>query len=81
MSINCIACGMPMNLKEDHALDDVTKDYCKHCMNPDGSMQTYEVKLKSYTQFIMKTQNVPQSEAVEIARLQMANLPAWKKQD
>ncbi len=79
MSTQCIACGMPMTEKEDHAQGDESKNYCKYCARPDGTMQSYEEKLESYTQFIMKTQNASQAEAGDIARLQMANLPAWTK--
>ena len=38
----CIACGMPMKTKEDFAMGDESKDYCKYCTRPDGIMQSYE---------------------------------------
>ncbi len=79
MSNNCVACGMPMSTKEDHALSDTSKDYCKYCMTSDGAMQSYDEKLESFTKFIMKTQSLPQDEAQQTARQRMATLPAWKK--
>ena len=53
---SCIACGMPMKTKEEFALGDENKDYCIYCARPDGTMQSYEEKLDSMTNFIVKTQ-------------------------
>lgn len=75
----CIACGMPMKKKEDFALNDETKDYCIYCANPDGSMHSYDEKLKSLTNFIVKTQGLDTEIAETSAKNMMKNLPAWKK--
>ncbi len=74
----CIACGMPMKAKEDYAMGDESKDYCKFCARPDGTMQNYEEKLEGMTEFIVKTQGLDRDAAVEAARDMMAKLPAWK---
>jgi hypothetical protein len=76
----CIACGMPMTKPEEHAMGDVSKDYCVHCARADGSMQSYSEKLKSMTGFIMKTQGFDEKAAQDAARQMMSKLPAWKKQ-
>lgn len=74
----CIACGMPMKNTEDFANGDVDKEYCRYCARPDGSMQTYDEKLKSLTNFIINTQGLEEQAANSAAKSMMANLPAWK---
>lgn len=73
----CIACGMPMNKKEDYAMGDETKDYCKYCMKEDGSMQAYEEKLSGMAEFVVRTQGIDKNAANKIAKEMMAKLPAW----
>lgn len=74
----CIACGMPMQEKSDFPNGDTNKDYCAHCARPDGSMQSYEEKLASYTAFIVRTQGLDRQAACAAARSAMAKLPAWE---
>ncbi len=74
----CVACGMPMNEKEDFALGDVQKNYCIHCAKEDGTMQSYEEKLESMTGFIIKTQGLDPEVATETAKALMKRLPAWR---
>ena len=79
MSTTCIACGMPMTRTEDFAMSDPTKNYCRYCARQDGSMQNYEEKLKSLTNFIVKTKGIAETAAQQAAKTMMADLPAWKK--
>ena len=74
----CVACGMPMNEKEDFAMGDVQKNYCIHCAKEDGTMQSYEEKLESMTGFIIKTQGLDPEVATETAKALMKRLPAWR---
>jgi hypothetical protein len=74
----CIACGMPMKTNKDFAMGDEKKDYCIYCAKPDGSMQSYEEKLKSMTGFIVKTQGLDEKAAQKAAEGILAQLPAWK---
>ncbi|MDF2909975.1 MAG: hypothetical protein K0Q56_856 [Sporolactobacillus laevolacticus] len=76
----CIACGMPMKSPEDYPLGDETKDYCKYCAKPDGTMQNYEEKLTSMTEFVVKTQGLDRQVAEESAAYMLSKLPAWKKE-
>lgn len=62
----------------DFAMGDLEKDYCVHCARTDGTMQSYEEKLDSFTAFIVKTQGLDQQVACTAARNMMAKLPAWK---
>jgi hypothetical protein len=73
----CIACGMPMNKKEDHAMGDEAKDYCKYCMREGGSMQSYEEKLSGMTEFVVRTQGIDKNAANKVAKEMMSKLPAW----
>lgn len=73
----CIACGMPMTKPEDFAMKDESRDYCRFCARPDGSMQSYEEKLEGMTDFIVKTQGLDKSAAKTVAAQSLAKLPAW----
>ncbi len=74
----CIACGMPMERKEDYPLGDETKDYCVHCARADGTMQSYEEKAASLAGFIVRTQGFDPAVARNAAEEMMRSLPAWK---
>jgi hypothetical protein len=74
----CIACGMPMKNPEDFAMGDLGKNYCKYCCHPDGTMQSYDEKLDSLTNFIIKTQGLEEKSANVAAKSMMAKLPAWQ---
>lgn len=74
----CIACGMPMEKKDDFAMGDESKDYCRFCAKPDGSMQSYEEKLVSLTSFVIKNQGLEENSARAAAESMMSKLPAWK---
>ena len=74
----CIACGMPMQEKSDFAMGDETRDYCKFCAHPDGSMQSYEEKLEGMTGFIVRTQGLDLEAAKKAAVNMLAALPAWQ---
>ena len=60
----CIACGMPMKKREDFAIGDTTKDYCRYCAHPDGSMMNYNEELESFSGFIVKTQGLDKEVAL-----------------
>ena len=74
----CIACGMPMEKTADFAMNDESKDYCVHCARPDGSMQNFEEKKESMTNFVIKTQGLAREIAENTALSMMKKLPAWK---
>ena len=74
----CIACGMSMKTLEDFAMGNQEKEYCIHCCRPDGTMQSYDEKLNSLTNFIVKTQGLDTKAANSAAKSMMAKLPAWQ---
>lgn len=71
---------MPMEDTSDFAMNDKNKDYCIHCARPDGTMQSFNEKKESLTNFIIKTQGVNSETAESIALSMMKKLPAWKNQ-
>jgi len=76
----CIACGMPMTKPEDYPNVDESKDYCRYCARPDGTMQSYDGKLQSMTAFLVRTQGLDETAACSVAQRSMAKLPAWRGQ-
>ncbi len=75
----CIACGMPMASPQDYPAGVESRDYCRYCARPDGTMQSYDEKLAGMAQFIVRTQGVDEQAAREVARRTMDKLPAWAK--
>lgn len=73
----CIACGMPMEKPEDHAMGDPSRDYCRQCARPDGQMKSYDEVLEGIAGFMMKSQGLAEGPAKEAAKEAMAHLPAW----
>jgi hypothetical protein len=73
----CISCGMPMTKAEDYPLGDESKEYCHFCARPDGSLQSYEEKLKGTIEFLIRTQGINEEAAYELAVRTMKKLPAW----
>lgn len=63
---------------EDFAMGDDSKDYCVHCTRPGGTMQSYQEKLDSMSQFIVKTQGLDETAVRNAANSMMAKLPAWQ---
>lgn len=78
MSEICIACGMPMEKPEDHALGNVTKPYCLHCARPDGSMRSYEEAVAGMSYFMMRSKGLDENAAREAVIAIIKKLPAWK---
>ncbi len=74
----CIACGMPMTQATDYPGGDESKDYCRFCARPDGTMQSYDERLEGMTSFLVRTQGLDGQAARGIAARTMAKLPAWK---
>lgn len=75
----CIACGMPMTQIGDYPHYDITKNYCKLCAHADGSMQSFEEKLKDLTLRYIQSHQMPPELAKETATIILRKLPAWKR--
>ncbi|MGN6712432.1 zinc ribbon domain-containing protein [Anaerocolumna jejuensis] len=74
----CISCGMPMTKKSDYPLEDESKDYCIYCARQDGTLQSYEERLKGTTKFLIRTQGMDENAAHELAIRTMKKMPAWE---
>lgn len=74
----CISCGMPMTQPAQYPGQDESKDYCIYCARPDGSLQSYEERLKGSTEFLVRTQGMDEAAAQDLAIRTMKNFPAWK---
>lgn len=74
----CIACGMPMTKTTDFPKGDETKNYCVHCANEDGSMQTFEQRKQGMIEFVIRAQGYDRSAAEKMVTNNMRQLPAWK---
>ncbi len=79
MNPKCIACGMPMMQPAEFAAGDVTKNYCRHCCRPDGSMKSRHEVLEGMSAFIVRTQGIDLSAARRVAEDAMSKLPAWRQ--
>jgi len=77
MAPNCIACGMPMETREQYAGGDTRNAYCIHCARPDGSMQSYAEKLANYSGWLISTQSIDPVVTREQAATILGRLPAW----
>ncbi|MDR2707592.1 MAG: AraC family transcriptional regulator [Nitrososphaerota archaeon] len=75
---NCVACGMPMNVSSDFAMNDETRNYCVHCARSDGTMKSFDEIKEGMTNFIIQTQGLSREAAENAALLVMKNLPTWK---
>ena len=74
----CISCGMPLRTPDDFPMKDASKDYCRHCARPDGTMKSYDEALVGMTGFLQQTQGVDGEVARTTARAMMAKMPAWR---
>ncbi len=81
MTTICIACGMPMESADDHALGDIDRPYCRHCAKPDGAMQSYPEKLANFTHWLVSTQGLDKAAANHQAATILGQLPAWRDID
>lgn len=78
MTVTCIACGMPMERHEDHALADAAKPYCRYCAREDGTMMSYAEKLAGYADWLVSTQGLDRAVAEAQAAMILGRLPAWR---
>jgi hypothetical protein len=77
MARECESCGMPMTEISDFAAKNVRSRYCKYCTNPDGMLQSPEIRKTKLTEFLME-EGLSREEAEQKAIAQMRKMPAWK---
>lgn len=75
----CESCGMPMIKPEDFGGNRMDNHYCAHCTDAQGTLKSYEVKVKELTHFIMNRMNIDEQQATVLAKENMHKMPAWNK--
>ncbi len=75
---SCESCGMPLKAAADHALEDPSIPYCRHCTDADGNLQSAEERLERMTQWAMRQDGTDYESARRSAREYMKTMPAWK---
>lgn len=74
----CESCGMPMVKKEDFGGLNINNKYCVFCTYENGELKTFDEKVKDYSNFIMRTSDLGESQAIELAKESLLKQPAWK---
>ena len=78
MEKKCESCGMPMKKIEDFGGKIPDNKYCVHCTDELGKLKPFDQKIKDMTGFIMKTSDLNQEKAEQMAKDTMSKMPAWK---
>ncbi|MBI5417190.1 zinc ribbon domain-containing protein [Candidatus Poribacteria bacterium] len=74
---NCICCGMPLRTKEDYPDGDESKNYCKYCARPNGSMKSFDEAVVGMAGFLESTQGLTGETARKAAISALTKNPAW----
>jgi hypothetical protein len=69
---------MPLERPEDHALGDVTQQYCRWCTDERGQLLPYESVLAMNAESYVKSQGVTLDAAKRLAAAMLADMPAWR---
>lgn len=75
---SCNSCGMPLEKPSDHALSNITIQYCTYCTNEKGQLKPYQEVLAGMTGYLVQSQGIDQTAAESIAKEMLSKMPAWK---
>ena len=75
----CICCGMPMNKKNDFAMEDESKDYCVYCAKEDGSMKSFDEAVEGMAEYMSESEKIDKNFARKKVLEYMKSMPAWKE--
>ncbi len=78
MSDQCEACGLILSRPEDYPNSDTSKNYCRWCARPDGSLRPFNEIFEMTWRFVQKTQGLPEPIAKQAAWGFLCEQPAWK---
>ena len=73
----CESCGMPMVKPEDFGGKNTNNKYCVYCTYENGELKSFKEKISDMTHFIMKTSDIAESKAREMAVENLIKQPAW----
>lgn len=77
----CLTCGMPLNNKEDFAQEDENSEYCRYCVNPDGSLKSVEEIFLGGVEYFLQVLGGERGMAEKITRKNMNLLSYWAGKD
>ncbi len=75
---SCYSCGMPLEKSADHALGDINQTFCAYCTDEQGKLKSFEDILNSMASYLVHSQGVDKTAALEIAKDVLAKQPAWR---
>lgn len=75
---SCNSCGMPLEKKEDFAMNDETSSYCTYCVDKKGELLPYETILKNNAHYYKESQGLTEQAATKMAKDLLLTMPAWK---
>lgn len=75
MSENCYSCGAPLAMPD---FKGPAEDYCKHCTDEKGRLNSFEVVRMGTAQWLKSWQpDLDDKTALERAALYLKAMPAW----
>ena len=77
----CESCGMPMNKKEDFALEDENSKFCLYCVNEDGNVKSCEEIFEGGVQFFMSKLDGDRELAQKLTRKNMNMQSYWQDKE
>lgn len=77
----CQACGMPLTKKEDFAAGNENSNFCRFCVNTDGSVKSCDEIFEGGVQFFVSQIGGDRSMAEKITRKNMSRQPYWQSKN
>jgi hypothetical protein len=78
MQKHCQACGMPLTQKDDFAGGDESSNFCRYCVNADGSVKTCEEIFEGGVQYFLSQIGFDRKMAEKITRKNMTGQAYWQ---
>lgn len=75
---SCYSCGMPFQTPEDRSLGLGGSEYCKYCTDEKGRLKSYEEILQLLADYLVHSQALNPSAAINMAKEMMSEMPAWR---
>jgi hypothetical protein len=74
----CIACGMPLNEREDFSLRDENSEFCHFCTDNKGQPKPCSEIFEGGVRFFIERCGATREFAEKVVRKNMRGLPYWK---
>ncbi|MFA5185647.1 MAG: zinc ribbon domain-containing protein [Patescibacteria group bacterium] len=75
---NCATCSMPLEKIEDFALGNPEAEFCRFCVNEDGSVKSCEEIFEGGASFFVQATGSDRPLAERLTRKNMKGLPYWQ---